>query len=100
MVGLNTALFIVPFVTFPWALWTGGGTWAAGVWGIALALPLGLRTALALRFGTPLWTVPATPIAVALMIAIQLTSFLQHATGRSVVWRARTYSGAALTGKD
>jgi hypothetical protein len=100
MVGLNTAFFILPFVAFPAALWAGGLTRAAGVWGVALALVFGLRTALALRFGTPLWTVPATPVAVALMIGIQLTSCLQFATGRSVIWRARTYSGATWTGKD
>jgi hypothetical protein len=42
-----------------------------------------------------MWTVVATPVAVALLIGLQMHSFVNHCTGRPVVWRARAYPGAA-----
>jgi hypothetical protein len=33
----------------------------------------------------------ATPLAVLLMLGIQLHSFANHCLGRPVVWRARAY---------
>jgi hypothetical protein len=46
---------------------------------------------LALRFRAPLWTVLATPLAVALMIGIQLHSYANARLGHRVAWRSRTY---------
>jgi hypothetical protein len=68
--------------------------------GAAVAIVVSLRTVLAVRFGAPGWTVPATPIAVLAMTGIQLTSFYNHVTGRVVVWRARAYPGTVRTGGD
>jgi hypothetical protein len=93
MVVLNGAFFVLPFVALPVAILTGAGARTIVTWGAATALALGIRAALAIRFGVPAWTVLATPVAVASMIGIQLHSFVRHATGRPVVWRARAYTG-------
>jgi len=95
MIGLNAAFFVLPFVAVPWTLVSSGPGPAAGVWAVAAALASGLRALIALRFGVPMWTVLATPLAVALLIGLQLHSFFNHCTGRPVVWRARAYPGAA-----
>src|SRR5262249_17717832 len=81
-------------VALPVAILTGAGAPSSTSWGAVVALALGIRSALAVRFGNPAWTVLATPVAVALMIGIQLHSFARHATGRPVVWRTRRYSSA------
>jgi hypothetical protein len=93
MVVSNGAFFVLPFVLGPLLLVTGGLSPAAAIWGAALGVALGLRGLLAVRFGVPWWTVPATPVAVFLMIGIQLHSYVNLTTGRSVVWRARVYRG-------
>jgi hypothetical protein len=93
MVVSNGAFFVLPSVVGPLLLVTGGLSPAAAAWSGSLALALGVRAALAARFGAPWWTVPATPVAVLLMIGIQLNSYLNARTGRSVVWRARVYRG-------
>jgi hypothetical protein len=95
MIGLNAAFFVLPFVALPWTLVSSGPGPAAGAWAVAAALASGLRALVALRFGVPMWTVLATPVAVALLIGLQLHSFFNHCTGRPVVWRARAYPGAA-----
>ena len=56
---------------------------------------LAIRSTLLARFGGPAWTVAATPLAVLLMVGIQLHSFLDHVTDRPVAWRARVYRAAA-----
>jgi hypothetical protein len=99
MVALNGGLFVLPFLALPAALLSGGPSSTTALWALAAAVPLAVRARLAARFGGPLWTVPATPLAVALMIALQLHSYFTHCTGRPVVWRARTYPGAAPSGK-
>lgn len=99
MIAVNGTLFVLPFLALAAALVSGGLSATTGTWALAVAVVLALRTRLAARFGSPLWTVPATPVAVALMIALQLHSYSNHCTGRPVVWRARTYPGAAPSGK-
>jgi hypothetical protein len=91
MVALNAALFVLPFVAFPVALVTEGFSPASALWGLAVALAMALRAVLALRFRAPLWTALATPLAVALMIGIQLSSYANARLGRRVTWRSRTY---------
>jgi hypothetical protein len=93
MVVSNGAFFVVPFVVGPLLLVTGGLSPTSAVWSGSLAVALGLRALLAARFGAPWWTVPATPVAVLLMIGIQISSYVNVRTGRSVVWRARIYRG-------
>jgi glycosyltransferase involved in cell wall biosynthesis len=99
MIALNGGLFVLPFLALPAALVSDGLSATTGAWAFAVAVVLALRARLAARFGSPLWTVPATPVAVALMIALQLHSYFNHCTGRPVVWRARTYPGAAPSGR-
>lgn len=99
MIALNGGLFVLPFLALPASLLSGGISPTAAVWGLAVAAVLALRARIAARFGSPLWTVLATPVAVTLMIALQLHSYLSHCTGRPVVWRARTYPGATPSGK-
>jgi cellulose synthase/poly-beta-1,6-N-acetylglucosamine synthase-like glycosyltransferase len=95
MIGLNGAFFVLPFLAAPWALAVAGLSPTAVVWATAAALAAGLRVLVAVRFSAPLWIVAATPVAVALLIALQLHSFVNHCAGRTVVWRDRTYPGAA-----
>jgi len=92
MVTLNAGLFILPFLVVP-VLWLGEGSSATTArWALAAGVALAIRTIVALRCGHPAWTILATPLAVGLMIGIQLHSFFNHVMGRRVVWRARTYS--------
>jgi cellulose synthase/poly-beta-1,6-N-acetylglucosamine synthase-like glycosyltransferase len=95
MIALNGAFFVLPFLAAPWALAAAGLSPTAVVWAAAVALALGLRVLVAVRFSAPMWTVVATPVAVALLIGLQMHSFVNHCTGRPVVWRARAYPGAA-----
>jgi hypothetical protein len=95
MIGLNGGLFVLPFLALPVALISGGLSVTSGLWALAVAVVLALRARLAARFGSPPWTVPATPVAMMLMITLQINSYLNHCTGRPVVWRARSYPGAA-----
>lgn len=95
MTALNLGLFVLPFVGAVWA-WAGGADAGARLgWTAAAALVLAIRTALVTRFGGPAWVVAATPLAVLLMVGIQLHSFLDHVTDRPVAWRARVYRAAA-----
>ena len=93
LVILNVGLFILPFVALL-AVGASEGihSAAAARWALAASAALVVRAIVAARCRHPAWTVPATPLAVALMTGIQLHSFFNHVTGRRVVWRARTYS--------
>jgi hypothetical protein len=92
MVALNGAVFVLPFVALPWTLATIGAGAAASAWAAAAAAALAIRAALAHRFGAPAWTTPATPLAVTLMLAIQVHSYVNTLRGRPVTWRARSYA--------
>ena len=95
MIALNGSFFVLPFLAAPRVLAVSGLSPAVAVWAAAAALALGLRALVAVRFSAPMWTVAATPVAVALLIGLQLHSFANHCMGRPVVWRARAYPGAA-----
>jgi hypothetical protein len=92
MVALNAGLFILPFVALPVLVLVEGFSPATAHWAMAAGVALAIRTIVAQRCGHPAWTILATPLAVALMIGIQLHSYFNHVTGRRVVWRARTYA--------
>lgn len=92
---LNLGLFVLPFAGVAWAWSVDAAAVARLAWTGAAGLVLGIRMALRRRFGGPLWMVAATPLAVLLMVGIQIHSFLAHVTDRPVVWRARVYRGAA-----
>jgi hypothetical protein len=94
---LNLALFVAPFVGTAVGLLTGRS--GAVAFALAACLVVGLRLVLARRFGHPPWIALATPVAIALLIALQVGSFWRHVTGRSVVWRARAYPGT-VAGED
>ena len=65
---------------------------AAAAWARAAAVALAIRAVLAARFGAPAWTAAATPLAVALMLAIQVHSYFNHCIGGArSTWRARVY---------
>lgn len=97
MVALNAVLFIAPFAGALLSLPRGGAR--ALPWAAAAALVVALRARLARRFHHPRWIALATPVAVAMMIALQLESFWNHLTGRPVVWRARAYPGTVPDGE-
>jgi hypothetical protein len=92
MVALNGAVFVLPFVALPWTLATTGPGLAASAWAASVAIALAIRATLARRFGAPAWTTLATPLAVMLMLAIQVNSYLNTIRGRPVTWRARVYA--------
>jgi hypothetical protein len=91
MATLNAAVFVLPFVALPWTLAVEGVSLAAGIWSAAVAVVVALRWRLAARFAHPRWTALATPLAVLMMLAIQVHSFVNHSTRRRVVWRGRAY---------
>ena len=91
MVALNATLFVLPFVAFPIGLAIEGLSPATVLWGTAASVVVTVRAVLARRFRAPAWTALATPIAVVLMIGIQLHSYLNSRLGRRVTWRLRTY---------
>lgn len=92
---LNLGLFVLPFAGATWTWLASGETPARAAWTAAAAGVLAVRAAVVRRFGGPWWIVPATPMAVLLMVGIQLHSFVNHVTDRPVAWRARVYRGAA-----
>lgn len=92
MVTLNGAVFVLPFVALPWTLATTGAGLAASAWAASAATALAIRAVLAHRFGAPAWTTPATPLAVTLMLAIQVHSYVNTIRRRPVTWRARVYA--------
>jgi hypothetical protein len=91
MLTLNAALFVLPFAALPWTLAVTGAGPAAAVWAAAAGLVVLVRARLAARFRAPWWTAAATPLAVLLMLGIQVHSFVNHCLGRPIVWRARAY---------
>jgi hypothetical protein len=91
MVALNGTVFVLPFVALPWTLASSGPGLAALAWGGCAAIALAIRAALARRFGAPAWTTLATPLAVSLMIAIQVQSYVNTIRRRPITWRARVY---------
>jgi hypothetical protein len=95
MTALNLGLFVLPFAGAAWAWASGADPVARFAWTAAAGLVLAIRSALKSRFGGPAWMVLATPVAVLLMVGIQLHSFVAHVTDRPVAWRARVYRGAA-----
>jgi hypothetical protein len=99
MIALNGGLFVLPFAALPMSLAAEGPGLTSGLWAASVALALGLRTALAVRFEAPAWTVVATPLAVLSMIGIQVASFLNHRTRRPVIWRGRAYPGNTTSGE-
>lgn len=103
MVALNAGLFILPFAALPLTWLAHGASAATAIWAAAAGVALAIRAAVAARFGHPAWTILATPVAVALMLGIQLHSAVNHLTGRRVLWRARVYTPRAMSaapGKD
>jgi hypothetical protein len=92
MVALNGAVFVLPFVALPWTLATAGPGLAASAWAASVAIALAIRATLGRRFGAPAWTTLATPLAVMLMLAIQVNSYLNTIRRRPVTWRARVYA--------
>jgi hypothetical protein len=100
MTALNAGLFVLPFAALPVSIAVEGPSVTSGLWAASVALALGIRTALAIRFAAPAWTVIATPIAVLSMIGIQLASYLNHSTRRPVIWRGRAYPGNVTRGES
>ena len=94
--ALSATLYVAPFAGLVWAVLAPGGV--AAPWGAAALVALTLRARMAARFRQPWWTPLATPLAVLLMIAIQVHSFVNHVTGRGVVWRARRYAPRSARG--
>jgi hypothetical protein len=98
MTALNAGLFVLPFAALPMSIATQGLGVASAIWGASVAIALGIRTRLAVRFGAPAWTVIATPVAVLAMIGVQWTSFVNHIARRPVIWRGRAYPGDRTRG--
>lgn len=58
----------------------------------ALALSLGLRTAITLRSRESLWTIPLHPVSVATGLAVQWAALLRSRRGRPAGWKGRLYA--------
>lgn len=99
MALLNVGLFVLPFAALAASPIVGARPGTTAAWAASVALIVALRLVLAARFRAPWWIALATPLAVLAMTAIQLHSYLNHWTGRPVIWRTRAYPGAAPSGE-
>lgn len=59
---------------------------------LALALTIGLRLILALRFRAPLWSAILHPAGVAVLLAVQWIALIRQRRGRPATWRGRAYA--------
>ncbi len=68
----------------------------------ALALSIGSRLVLAVRFGQPVWSALLHPLGVAMLLGVQWWALLRAALGRPAVWRGRSYTrdGAVIERRD
>jgi hypothetical protein len=58
----------------------------------ALALSLGTRLALAVRFGAPAWSALLHPLGIAALLALQWIALIRQCRGRPAIWRGRAYA--------
>jgi hypothetical protein len=58
---------------------------------IALALSIGSRATLAIRFQSPLWSALLHPLGIAALLLIQWAAMLRQVIGRKRTWRGRSY---------
>ncbi len=58
----------------------------------ALALAIGSRLLLAVRFGQPIWSALLHPLGVATLLGVQWWALARAALGRPAVWRGRAYA--------
>lgn len=93
--ALHTVFFFLPFILAPLAFpITAGWILTAAAVGI-----LSMRTALALRFNHPWWSVLLHPLGETMLIALGLTSWVKFRLGPGVEWKDRRYVQSSATGK-
>lgn len=81
---------VLPFLTLIAAL-VAGAIWASVISGLACALVLGARIAMALRLRQSWLSVVAHPLGVLVVLAIQWSALISAGRGRRVIWRGRDY---------
>ncbi|MBC7931126.1 MAG: glycosyltransferase [Rubrivivax sp.] len=87
-ITLHFMVFLLPFILLPLFL---AGVSAAWPLLVTALCALAMRTALALRFKQPLWSVLLHPLGESVLIALGLSSWWRCKTGRGVEWKGRRY---------
>jgi hypothetical protein len=59
---------------------------------LAVAMTIGLRLILALRFRAPAWSALLHPAGVAALLAVQWVALIRQRRGRPATWRGRAYA--------
>jgi chlorobactene glucosyltransferase len=90
--ALYLAAFVLPYAMGLLAVLGASSLGPAALVGVGLNVAM--RSALALRWRHPLWSVLAHPVAVLLLIGVAFNSWRWHRAGR-VGWRGRTYATRA-----
>ena len=93
VMALHMLLFVVPFVALPAALLAGAPGLAAAA-AVGVAANLGLRLAMAVRYGHSMFSVLLHPVAVVLMMGVLFDSFRWSRRG-DIRWRGRSYAARA-----
>jgi glycosyltransferase involved in cell wall biosynthesis len=86
--ALHLICFTGPFLIAPFSI--GSGVLALPVWG-SVGCVLLMRTVQAWRFGYPMWSVLAHPLAEILLLLVGLNSWRNCRSGRGVEWKGRIY---------
>lgn len=97
--ALRAGTGLLPFVVFPLAA-AGAVATDPRPWGLACLGTWTARGALALRFGQPLWSALAHPLAEGVLVALGWSSWRAVASGRGVSWKGRTYLGGNPPGGE
>ncbi|NQU69827.1 MAG: glycosyltransferase [Rhodospirillales bacterium] len=85
---LHLVCFTGPFLIAPFTIGRGMQVWP--VWG-SVGCVLLMRTVQSWRFGYPIWSVPAHPLAEIMLIVVGLSSWWSCRCGRGVEWKGRIY---------
>ncbi|HTE21023.1 MAG TPA: glycosyltransferase, partial [Armatimonadota bacterium] len=94
LTGIESALFLVPFLSLTWAAATGWPAWGPLTLAQVLLL-LGIQVGLKRRFRYPWLTVLLHPVGILALLAIQWRSWWLTVTRTSLVWKGREVGGSA-----
>lgn len=86
--SFHLAVFLAPFVLFPFALKDAA---VSRVLLITAACVLLMRLLLAVRFRQSLWSILLHPLSETILVALGLSSWWRCKSGRGVQWKGRSY---------
>lgn len=93
VLALYGMAFVVPWVLAPIAVWTGDASMLVPAL-VGVGAGVAMRAVLAARHAHPWWSVPLHPVAVVVLLAIAVNSFVWHTRG-TIAWAGRVYASKA-----